>query len=278
MSWWTGGQFISTKTGSALWRTIAAPIEASILTATRGCVRLSVGVPIFVLTSIGAHTGMRGQTPLAYFTNGDDVILIASNYGGERHPAWYHNLLAHPQCELHIGPLGGPFVAREVDGADRDRLYALAVDRLNKGVGSIRAVNQRDQNHPNHAVDTPRQLVAEVTARPLAGIEVAGRVFNCPPTQYVTHSLPQPMAGPPPPPVHNHRRLPRCRFSKLILSGDADLQRCESSHLDAIGFRRTFVSYSPTSFGEPPIDRPHRVVWLKLRVSARGTYCDGEFE
>jgi deazaflavin-dependent oxidoreductase (nitroreductase family) len=85
------------------------------------------------LTSIGAHTGMRGQTPLAYFTNGDDVILIASNYGGERHPAWYHNLLAHPQCELHIGPLGGPFVAREVDGADRDRLYALAVDRLNKG-------------------------------------------------------------------------------------------------------------------------------------------------
>jgi hypothetical protein len=69
LSWWTGGQFISTKTGSALWRTIAAPIEASILTATRGRARRSVGVPIVALTSIGAHTGMRRQTPLAYFTD-----------------------------------------------------------------------------------------------------------------------------------------------------------------------------------------------------------------
>ncbi|HTX94419.1 MAG TPA: nitroreductase/quinone reductase family protein [Mycobacterium sp.] len=68
----------------------------------------------------------------AYFTDRDGVILIASKYGRERHPAWYHNLIAHPGCELHIGRRGGPFVARETEGAHRDRLYALAVDRLNK--------------------------------------------------------------------------------------------------------------------------------------------------
>jgi deazaflavin-dependent oxidoreductase (nitroreductase family) len=55
------------------------------------------------------------------------VILIASNYGGVRHPGWYHNLLAHPQCELHIRPLGGQFAAREAEGADHDRLFELAV-------------------------------------------------------------------------------------------------------------------------------------------------------
>ncbi len=86
-----------------------------------------------VLTSIGARSGKRWETPLAYFTDGDDVILIASNWGRERHPAWYHNLLAHPECELHIGPRGGAFLAREIEGADRDRLFALAVDRLNNG-------------------------------------------------------------------------------------------------------------------------------------------------
>ena len=48
----------------------------------------------------------RRDIPLTHFTDGDDVILIASNYAGERHPACYHNLHAHPECELHIGPHG----------------------------------------------------------------------------------------------------------------------------------------------------------------------------
>ncbi len=58
-------------------------------------------------------------------------MLIASNYGGTRHPAWYHNLRADPSCELHIGERGGRFVAREADDADRNRLYELATQRLN---------------------------------------------------------------------------------------------------------------------------------------------------
>ena len=113
-------------------RKVAAPIDAPIIKATRGRVRLNIAVPIVVLTCVGARSGKRWEVPLAYFTDGDDVILIASNYGGERHPAWYHNLVAHPECELHIGPRGGSFVARETSGADRDRLYALAADRLAK--------------------------------------------------------------------------------------------------------------------------------------------------
>jgi deazaflavin-dependent oxidoreductase (nitroreductase family) len=84
-----------------------------------------------VLTSVGARSGERREVPLAYFTDGDDVILIASNYGTSKHPAWYHNLRAHPECQLSIGPRGGSFLAKEALGADRDRLYELAVDRLN---------------------------------------------------------------------------------------------------------------------------------------------------
>ena len=132
LAWFAGGQLGSTKTGLKVWRKVAAPIEAQIIKATRGRVRLNIGVPIVVLTCVGARSGKRWEVPLAYFTDGDDVILIASNYGSERHPAWYHNLVAHPECELHIGPRGGSFVARETPGADRDRLYALAADRLAK--------------------------------------------------------------------------------------------------------------------------------------------------
>ena len=133
LGWWTGGKLVATKAGAAVWRAVVVPLETPIIKATGGRARLSFGVPILVLTSIGARSGKRWETSLAYFTDGDDVVLIASNFGRERHPAWYHNLLAHPECELHIGPRGGSFVAREVEGADRDRLYALAVDRLNHG-------------------------------------------------------------------------------------------------------------------------------------------------
>ena len=132
LNWWMGGQLASTKTGLAIWRKVAAPLEAPIMRATRGRVRLNLAVPIVVLSSIGARSGKRREIPLAYFTDADDVILIAPNYGGARHPAWYHNLLAHPQCELQIGQRGGRFVAHEVEGADRDRLYTLAVERLNR--------------------------------------------------------------------------------------------------------------------------------------------------
>jgi deazaflavin-dependent oxidoreductase (nitroreductase family) len=127
LMWWMGGQLVvSGKRGEAVWRKMVAPIEARLMRATRGRVRVSFATPTVVLTSTGARSGKRRDTPLTYFTDGDDVILIASNYGGERHPGWYHNLLAHPECELHIGPRGGRFVAREVEGTDRDRLYMLA--------------------------------------------------------------------------------------------------------------------------------------------------------
>ena len=61
-----GGQLGSTKTGLELWRKIAAPVEAPIIKATGGRIRLNIVLPIVVLTSIGARGGERRETPLAY--------------------------------------------------------------------------------------------------------------------------------------------------------------------------------------------------------------------
>jgi deazaflavin-dependent oxidoreductase (nitroreductase family) len=118
------------KPFAAMWRRIGAPLDPWVIKATRGRMRLSNGAPVLVLTTTGARSGQQRERALAYFTDGDDVILMASNYGGAQHPAWYHNLLAHPACELHIGPSGGRFVAREAEGDDRDRLFALAIGLL----------------------------------------------------------------------------------------------------------------------------------------------------
>jgi deazaflavin-dependent oxidoreductase (nitroreductase family) len=80
-------------------------------------------VPSATLHTIGAKSGQPRQTQIAYFHDDDDVIVIASNFGGTRHPGWYHNLVAHPACTLG----GDTFVAREVtDEAEYAHLYGTA--------------------------------------------------------------------------------------------------------------------------------------------------------
>jgi deazaflavin-dependent oxidoreductase (nitroreductase family) len=119
--------FAATKQGVAVTRSIVVPLDNLLLKASRGRISVSMsGAPVALLISTGARSGLERRTPLQYFTDGDDVILAASNFGGGRHPGWYYNLLAHPQCELRVGSRGGPFFAREVHSDDRERLFGLA--------------------------------------------------------------------------------------------------------------------------------------------------------
>jgi deazaflavin-dependent oxidoreductase (nitroreductase family) len=75
------------------------------------------------LVSTGAKTGQRREHQLAYFHDGRNPILLASNGGASKHPQWYHNLKAHPECELGFER----FIATEVTDPDEyERLYALA--------------------------------------------------------------------------------------------------------------------------------------------------------
>jgi len=60
------------------------------------------GLPVVMLTSTGARTGRETTVPLLGFEEGDAVILVASNYGQAHHPAWYHNLRAHPQARIAV--------------------------------------------------------------------------------------------------------------------------------------------------------------------------------
>ncbi len=48
LSWWLGGKVLATRPGSAIWRTVVAPIEASLMKVTRGRVRISFSAPIVV--------------------------------------------------------------------------------------------------------------------------------------------------------------------------------------------------------------------------------------
>lgn len=62
------------------------------------------GRPVLLLTTTGARSGHQHTTPLMYIPHGKRLLIIASNIGAPRHPAWYHNLVAHPQVTIEVGP------------------------------------------------------------------------------------------------------------------------------------------------------------------------------
>ena len=84
------------------------------------------GVPVIVLTSVGARTGLLRKTPLMRVEHDGEYAVVASMGGAPTHPVWYHNLVAHPQVELQDGPVKRDYTAREVSGAERDMWWERA--------------------------------------------------------------------------------------------------------------------------------------------------------
>ncbi|KQX65765.1 nitroreductase family deazaflavin-dependent oxidoreductase [Angustibacter sp. Root456] len=87
---------------------------------------LLTGLTVADLTTTGARTGRPRRTPVLGFPADDGLVVIASNYGQRHHPAWYHNLLAHPEAELLVRGRSTPVVAELAQGEWRARLWAQA--------------------------------------------------------------------------------------------------------------------------------------------------------
>ena len=77
----------------------AAPRRPPHITGGRYPAMLGVLTTAPLMTT-GAESDQPRETQINYFHDGSDVIVIASNYGGPKHPQWYFNLKAHPECEL----------------------------------------------------------------------------------------------------------------------------------------------------------------------------------
>jgi deazaflavin-dependent oxidoreductase (nitroreductase family) len=108
---------------------IASRIDPMLMRISGGRLASFPQAKAVLLTVPGRKSGLPRTTSLLYYTEGEDVILIASSYGREHHPGWYYNLVAHPECELRAAGRGGRYRAVEVtDEAERRRLYEKAYD------------------------------------------------------------------------------------------------------------------------------------------------------
>jgi F420H(2)-dependent quinone reductase len=96
------------------------------LTGGRWFVGRNFGVQNVIVTMTGRTSGKARDVPLYAFADGARWVVIGSNAGDDREPAWVGNLRHNPSARLRVGRDVSDVRAREAEGAERERLWALA--------------------------------------------------------------------------------------------------------------------------------------------------------
>jgi deazaflavin-dependent oxidoreductase (nitroreductase family) len=87
------------------------------------------GAPVLLLHSTGARSGEERVSPMMYLADGERYLVFASAAGADRNPAWYWNLVAHPDARIEVGDDSVDVHAVELHGAERDAKYAIQAQR-----------------------------------------------------------------------------------------------------------------------------------------------------
>jgi deazaflavin-dependent oxidoreductase (nitroreductase family) len=85
------------------------------------------GMPVIVLTTVGAKTQMLRKTPLMRVEHEGEYAVVGSLGGAPKHPVWVHNIRKDPHVELQDGPEKHDYTAHETEGAERDEWWRRAV-------------------------------------------------------------------------------------------------------------------------------------------------------
>lgn len=86
------------------------------------------GVPIIVLTTVGAKTGGLRKTALMRVEHDGKYAVVASKGGAPEHPAWFYNLVKNPRVALQDGDVKKEYDAHQAEGAERDEWWGYATE------------------------------------------------------------------------------------------------------------------------------------------------------
>jgi deazaflavin-dependent oxidoreductase (nitroreductase family) len=120
---------------------------------TRGRVLGRVGrAPVLLITTTGRRSGEPRTAPIVFLADGERMVVIGSNAGNERPPAWALNLEANPEAEVQVRGRRAKVRARISEGEERDVLWR----RMNDQYTGFDDYRERTQRHINVFVLEPR--------------------------------------------------------------------------------------------------------------------------
>ncbi|MFI6462672.1 nitroreductase/quinone reductase family protein [Streptomyces sp. NPDC050538] len=118
----------STRAFARIAPHVIPAMDRTVHRLTRGKVLLSAQMlPGVILTSTGARSGQARRSPLACMPEEGGWVLVGSNFGRAGHPAWTHNLIAHPDAEISWKGDEIPVTARLLEGEERAEVWKTAL-------------------------------------------------------------------------------------------------------------------------------------------------------
>ena len=85
------------------------------------------GMPIIVLTTVGAKSGKLRKTALMRVEHDGVYAVVASLGGAPKHPVWYFNIVAQPHVELQDRAVKRDYLAREITGEEKSVWWERSV-------------------------------------------------------------------------------------------------------------------------------------------------------
>ncbi len=121
-------RFAMSKAGLQFLLKVAPKVDKVVIPRTKGKFSSTGFNKVGLVTTTGAKSGLPRTQPLVVVDDGDGLLLIASNYGRPHHPSWSHNLEADPGCDVEFRGPKAPYRAQRLEGEERARAWATAVD------------------------------------------------------------------------------------------------------------------------------------------------------
>ena len=148
----------SSRPGAWFFSKVHTDLDRLVLRLTNNKSSLTAtlsGLPVVVLSSTGAKSGLPRTTPLIgipdEFGSGR-FALIASNYGQKHNPSWYYNLKANPQATCSVSGHSGDYIAYEAEGEEYTSFWQAAVDMY---LGYSQYKNRAEGRHIPIMIMTP---------------------------------------------------------------------------------------------------------------------------
>ena len=115
---------------AVIGRWVLTPLDRMLAHSRLAPTRLATDLPLCFVTSIGRHSGEQRTAPLVFMPADEGgIVVVATNWGTERHPGWSYNLDSHPTARYEIDGTVTEAVARRATADEFGRYWPRFVER-----------------------------------------------------------------------------------------------------------------------------------------------------